>query len=116
MLVCIRRLDVSVDETLEQIRSEVVRLGASRVVVDSLSGFEVALAPAFRDDFRESLYRMVGALTGAGVTIVMTVEVMEAFDELRLSPHSISFLSENILLMRYAELSGTLKKVMAIIK
>ena len=38
-------------------------LGASRVVIDSLSGFEVALAQTFRDDFRESLYRMVAALT-----------------------------------------------------
>jgi hypothetical protein len=25
------------------------------VVIDSLSGFELALAPTFRDDFRESL-------------------------------------------------------------
>ena len=41
------------------------RIGAKRVVIDSLSGFELALAPTFREDFRESLYRMIGALTGS---------------------------------------------------
>jgi circadian clock protein KaiC len=36
-------------------------------VIDSLAGFEMALAPGFRADFRESLYRMIGALTRTGV-------------------------------------------------
>jgi len=35
-------------------------------VIDSLAGFEMALAPGFRADFRESLYRMITALTGVG--------------------------------------------------
>jgi circadian clock protein KaiC len=42
----------------------------------------MALAPGFRADFRESLYRMIGALTRTGVTIVSTVEVTETFTEL----------------------------------
>ena len=29
-------------------------------MIDSLAGFEMALAPGFRADFRESLYRMIG--------------------------------------------------------
>jgi circadian clock protein KaiC len=115
-LVYIRPLDLSVDETLEQIRAEVVALGARRVVIDSLSGFELALAPAFRDDFRESLYRMVGALTNLGVTVMLTVEVSDSFSELRLSPHGISFLTDGIILQRYTELDGALQKVMSVVK
>ena len=38
-----------------------------------LSGLELALAPTFREDFRESLYRMMGALTGLGVTVAASV-------------------------------------------
>jgi circadian clock protein KaiC len=115
-LVYIRPLDLSVDETLEQIRAEVVALGARRVVIDSLSGFELALAPAFREDFRESLYRMVGALTNLGVTVMLTVEVSDSFSELRLSPHGISFLTDGIILQRYTELDGALQKVMSVVK
>jgi len=44
------------------------RLALNALVIDSLAGFEMALAPGFRADFRESLYRMITALTGVGVT------------------------------------------------
>ncbi len=112
----LRPLDLSVDETLQEIRDSVAQIGAKRVVIDSLSGFELALAPAFRDDFRESLYRMVGALLGTGVTVLMTVEVTESFSDLRFSPHAISFLTDNIILQRYVEIDGQLRKVMTVVK
>ena len=51
------------------IQTAVDKLGAKRVILDSISGLEAALAPAFKDDFLESLYRLLGALTGVGVTI-----------------------------------------------
>ncbi|HXN49965.1 MAG TPA: ATPase domain-containing protein, partial [Bryobacteraceae bacterium] len=71
----LRPLDLSVDETMQEILDAIKRTGARRVVIDSLVGFEMALAPSFRADFRESLYRMIGALTGSGVTILSTVEI-----------------------------------------
>jgi KaiC/GvpD/RAD55 family RecA-like ATPase len=67
-VIYLRPLDLSVDETLEAIRAAVELIDARRVVIDSLSGFELALAPTFREDFRESMYRLVGSLTGVGVT------------------------------------------------
>jgi len=115
-VISLRPLDLSVEETLLEIRTAVLALGAKRLVIDSLTGFEVALAPSFRDDFRESLYRMLGALTGVGVTILMTVEVAESWSELRFSPYEVSFLTENIILLRYVEIEGALKKVLAIAK
>ncbi len=115
-LIYLRPLDLSVDETLQEIRKAVDEIGAKRVVIDSLSGFELALAPTFREDFRDSLYRMVGALTGLGITVLMTVEVIEAYDELRFSPHEISFLTDDVILQRYIELDGQLRKVFAVVK
>jgi len=70
-MIYLRPLDLSADETLVEIRETAMRMGAKRVVIDSLSGFELALAPAFRADFRESLYRMVGGLTSLGITVFM---------------------------------------------
>ncbi len=61
-LLYLRPLDLSVDETMQEILDAVKRTGARRLVIDSLVGFEMALAPGFRTDFRESLYRMIGAL------------------------------------------------------
>ena len=74
-IIYLRPLDLSVDETLYAVLEAVEKIGAKRVVIDSLAGFELALAPAFRHDFRESLYRMIGALTGIGVTVLSTIEL-----------------------------------------
>lgn len=115
-VIYLRPLDLSVDETLHAIREAVARIGARRVVIDSLSGFELALAPGFREDFRESLYRMVGALTGIGVTVLNTVENSGSLTDVRFSPHDISFLTDDIILQRYVELDGQLRKVLLVIK
>jgi circadian clock protein KaiC len=112
----LRPLDLSVDEALLEIQAAVIRVKAERLVIDSLSGFELALAPTFREDFRESLYRMVGALTGAGVTVLMTAEVGISFTDLSFSASLISFLTDNIILQRYVEMDGELTKVLAVVK
>ena len=115
-ILYIRPLDLSVDETMQEILDAVERLGATRLVIDSLVGFEMALAPGFRMDFRESLYRMIGALTGAGITILSTVEVEDTFTALPFSQYVISFLTDDIIRMRYVEIDGQIRKVMVIIK
>lgn len=115
-ILYLRPLDLSVDETMREVIDAVQRTGAKRVVIDSLAGFELALAPGFREDFRESLYRMIGALTRTGVTIVSTVELIESFTELALSPYAISFLSDDIVRLRYVEIDGQLRKVLMVVK
>jgi len=115
-VIYLRPLDLSVDETLHAIRVSVEEVDAQRVVIDSLSGFELALAPTYREDFRESMYRLVGALTGVGVTVLLTVEVAESLNELRLSPDVISFLTDDIILLRYVEIESQLKRMMTVVK
>ena len=112
----LRPLDLSVDETLDEILGAVRRLGATRVVIDSLSGFEVALAPTYREDFRESLYRLVGALTATGVTVLMTAEVIDPYPGVRFTSERVSFITDDIFVQRYVEIDGHLKKVLAIVK
>jgi circadian clock protein KaiC len=112
----LRPLDLSVDETMREILDAIKRTGAKRLVIDSLVGFEMALAPSFRADFRESLYRMIGALTGAGVTILSTVEVEDTFTGFPFSHYAISFLTDDIIRLRYVEIDGQLRKVMMIVK
>lgn len=112
----LRPLDLSIDETLVEIQNAVKRLGAKRAVIDSLSGLELALAPTFRDDFRESLYRMMGALTGLGVTVMATVELEDSYTDLRFSPQGIAFLTDAIIIQRYVEIDGQLKRALAVVK
>jgi circadian clock protein KaiC len=116
LILYLRPLDLSVDETMNEILDAVKKIGAKRLVIDSLAGFEMALSPGFREDFRESLYRMIFALTGIGVTILSTVEVDESFTEFPFSTYSISFLTDDIIRLRYVSIEGRLRKILVIIK
>ena len=115
-IIYLRPLDLSVDETMQEILDAIKKTGAKRLVIDSLAGFEMALAPGFRADFRESLYRMIFSLTGIGVTILSTVEMEESFTELLFSSYSISFLTDDIIRLRYVEIEGQLSKVLMVVK
>lgn len=115
-LINSRAPDLSIDEIVLLLMNEVSRLKASRIVIDSLSGFELALAPTFRDDFRESLSRMVTALARLGVTMMLTSELEDRYTELRFSPYGTAFLTDAIIVQRYVEVDSRLQRVMAVVK
>ena len=107
---------LSVDEIAKLLIDEITRLKASRVVIDSLSGFELALAPNFRSEFREALSRMVSALARTGATVLMTSELEDRYTDLRFSPYGTAFLTDAIVVQRYVELDSRLQRVMAVVK
>lgn len=115
-LVDSRAPDLSIDEVVQLLLSEIRRLKATRVVIDSLSGFELALAPTFREDFRESLSRMVTALKGAGVSVLMTSELEDRYTDLRFSPYGTAFMTDAIIVQRYIEVESRLLRIMAVVK
>lgn len=115
-LVDSRAPDLSIDEIVLQLLSEIDRVKATRVVIDSLSGFELAVAPTFRDDFRESLARLVTALAATGVTVLMTSELEDRYTDLRFSPYGTAFLTDAIIVQRYIEVDSRLCRMMAVVK
>ena len=116
-VVDLRPSDLSVDETLHEIGTWVTRLGASRVVIDSLAGFEAALAVAFRDDFRESLQRLVATLSATGVTVLITADASESYQEMtRFTANRMSFLSDDLIAQQFMESEGELRKILTVVK
>ncbi|MFO7559503.1 MAG: ATPase domain-containing protein [Desulfobacterales bacterium] len=115
-LINTRTLDLSIDEIILRLRNLIHQMKATRVVIDSLSGFELAVAPTFREDFRESLFRMITVLSGLGVTVLMTSEIEDRYIDLRFSPYGSAFLTDAIIVQRYIEMDSRLKRVMAVVK
>ena len=115
-LINTRSLDLSIDEIVQSLLSLIHRMKATRVVIDSLSGFELAVAPTFREDFRESLFRMIAVLSNLGVTVVMTSELEDRYTDLRFSPYGSAFLTDAIIVERYIEIESRLKRVLAVVK
>jgi circadian clock protein KaiC len=115
-LINTRSLDLSIDEIVQRLIDLIHKTNATRVVIDSLSAFELAVAPSFREDFRESLFRMVAVLAALGVTVLMTSELEDRYTDLRFSPYGSAFLTDAIVVERYIEIQSQLKRVMAVVK
>jgi circadian clock protein KaiC len=115
-LINTRSLDLSMDEVIQHLINLIHSMKAKRVVIDSLSGFELAVAPTFREDFRESLFRMIAVLSNLGVTVLMTSELEDRYGDLRFSPYGSAFLTDAIIVQRYIEIKSCLKRVMAVVK
>ncbi len=116
VLVSCQSPDLSIDELVVLLINAVRTHRATRVVIDSLSGFELALAPTFREDFRESLLQLVAALSAAGVTVLMTSELEDRYTDLRFSPYGTAFLTDAIIVQRYIEVGSRLRRLMAVVK
>lgn len=115
-LINTRSLDLSIDEIVQQLIDLIHKMKAKRVVIDSLSGFELAVAPTFREDFRESLFRMIAMLSGLDVTVLMTSELEDRYTDLRFSPYGSAFLTDAIIVQRYIEVESSIQRVMAVVK
>jgi circadian clock protein KaiC len=111
-----RAPDLSVEEIARLLINEIQRLQATRVVIDSLSGFELALAPTFREDFREALSRLVSSLAATGVSVLMTSELEDRYTDLRFSPYGTAFMTDAIIVQRYIEVESRLQRVLAVVK
>jgi circadian clock protein KaiC len=108
-------LDLSIEEVVTELAAAAYRTKAKRLVIDSLSALELALAPQFRENFLESLFRMLSALANKGVTTFM-IRNMENAPATLFSRSGSSFLVDAIILMRYAEIESKMVKLISSVK
>lgn len=111
-----RGLDVAIDQILYDLLALIDKIQANRVVIDSLSGFELAVASEFTDNFRSSLYRMMTELSNRGLTVLMTSELEDRYTDLRFSPFGNAFLADAIIMQRYIELKGQFHRLLSVVK
>lgn len=116
-MIYLRPIDISVDEVLHKVHEATRELKAKRVVLNSISGFELSLSPFDEGYFRESLYRLLATLTGEQVTTLLTTEVPDLLSgTVRVAPEGVSFLADNLLLLRYVEIESQLRKAVMVVK
>ena len=59
---------------------------------------------------------MIAGLTATGVSVLTTVEIEDSFSSFELSHYTISFLTDDIVRMRYVEIEGQLRKIIVVVK
>jgi circadian clock protein KaiC len=108
-------VELELDAAAAHIRSAVEARGVRRVVIDSVAELEFAVSDPERfDDFLASL---VGFLRANEVTTLMTREIPQLFSsELTIASRGLSYIVDNIVLLRYIELRGQIRRALAVVK
>jgi circadian clock protein KaiC len=111
-----RLLDLTVDELIDELQTTLQRTGAKRLVIDSLSEFALYMAPEFHADLRQAVFRLLSVVAKHGVTALVTIGLDDDFTGLHFSQANISYLTDAIVALRYAEVDGKLQKFMSVVK
>jgi len=107
-------VEMSVDQHTELIRNVAADIGAKRLVIDSLSDIEIATPDKIR--YRDYVYSLVSHFRAQGITSILTTEIPELFGTLQLSSQGISFVSDNVILLRYVEMGSKLTRAISVLK
>lgn len=101
------------DEFAMRVREYVAEEGVELVVLDSISGFELTLQG---DELKARLHAFAKGLARLGVSVLLINEVEAMTGQFRVSEKGISYLSDNVLVLRYMETDGELRKALGVLK
>jgi circadian clock protein KaiC len=113
-IVRINPMELYPDEFLGMVREAVEREGRRVVMVDSLRGYELAM-----EEFGTmvaNISNLVTYLNGRGVTTLLINEVENITGDLKATEFAVSYVADNIILMRYAEYNSRVIKIIACLK
>jgi circadian clock protein KaiC len=104
----IEALRYSADEFANLVRRDVEENGTRVVMIDSISGYRLSVS---NDNIHERLHELCRYLQNMGVTVLLVNELVEIAD-FKLSEAGITYLADNVLVLRYLELRGDDRPVM----
>jgi circadian clock protein KaiC len=107
-------VDIYIDEWVYELLASAERIGAKRILLDSLADLRMTTSDEVR--FREFLYSLIQRCSRAGISLMMTMEIPDLFGVERLSEFGISHLSDNVVLLNYFIDRGSIKRAMSVTK
>lgn len=107
-------VELGVDLHAHAIRELLDQTGAQRVVLDSLKDIELATPDKVR--FKDYIYSLVSSFRQRGITSMLTSEIPEMFGAFVVSEYGISFVADNVILLRYVEMGGRIARAVSVLK
>lgn len=95
----VEALQYSADEFANLVRRDVEEHGTKVVMIDSISGYKLAVRG---EDLNERLHALCRYLQNVGVTVLLINEVLNVTD-FRITEIGISYLADNVIFLRYVE-------------
>lgn len=106
-------LDYSAEEFSLMVRRQVEEMNARIIVIDSVAGYKMALKGK---DLGSRLQSLSTYLRNMGVNLVLINEIEQVTGNFKFTEAGISYMVDNIVILRYIELDGLVKKAISIFK
>lgn len=106
--------EVSPGEFVHRVRTSVEQHGAKIVIIDSLNGYMNAMPEEHH--LMAQLHELLSYLGGKGVTTIMVVAQHGLLGTNMQTPVDTSYLADSVVLFRYFEVDGLVKKAISVIK
>ncbi|HEX3037869.1 MAG TPA: ATPase domain-containing protein [Oscillospiraceae bacterium] len=114
IIVHISPVELDLDEHIFLIQDYVRKINASRLVIDSISSFELGVEDKIK--YTDYIWSLTNFLKASGVTTVMIHEIHESIHVLEMTKHGISFVADNLILLQSKEIGLDMKRYVRIVK
>ncbi|MFN8467559.1 MAG: ATPase domain-containing protein [Caldilineaceae bacterium] len=112
-LVTVEPLHYMPDEFARLVRRDVEEYGTRIVMIDSISGYRLSMRG---QDLVAQLHALCKYLKNMGVAVILINELEAVTGEFKATELGISYLADNIIILRYLELNGELHKAIGVLK
>ncbi|MEM8505140.1 MAG: ATPase domain-containing protein [Cyanobacteria bacterium P01_D01_bin.1] len=109
----VEALSLTPDEFAQMVRHEVETRGTRVVMIDSLSGYRLAMRG---DDMTPHIHALCRYLQNMGVTTLLINEIDNVTGDFQATGQQLSYLADNIIFLRYLEIDGQLRKAIGVLK
>ncbi|HEX5410666.1 MAG TPA: ATPase domain-containing protein [Terriglobia bacterium] len=106
--------DLSPGEFIDQVRLAVEKLHAKVIVIDSLNGLLQAMPN--EETLTVQLHQMLAFLNNSGIVTIVVLSQAGLVSTQQDSPVDLSYLADNVLLFRYFETDGRVRKALSVVK
>ncbi|HEY0416298.1 MAG TPA: ATPase domain-containing protein [Gaiellaceae bacterium] len=106
-------LEYTADQFAIAVREEVEQREAKLVVLDSLSGYRLAIRG---ENLVEHVHALCRYLRNMGATVIVLYEVTSVTGDFRATEVGLSYLADNIVFLRYVEIDSELRRVIGVLK
>jgi circadian clock protein KaiC len=107
-------VNMYIDEWVYELLDRVQKVGARRVLIDSLGDLSLAAGEDLR--FREWMYSLTQRFSRLGISPLMTLEIPDLFEVRRLSETAVSQLADNVVVLQYIRSRSEIRRAVTVLK
>jgi len=107
-------IELDVDEHIYHIQKLVSEIQARRLVIDSISAFEIGMSDKVK--YTDYVWALTDFFKTQGVSVLLTHEMHNTSTTSVLTKHGISYVADNLILLHYQEEGRDLKRYLRVVK